>query len=50
MARIVRVWIGNDYIDYEIDEIPAECTEDELYERCRISFIPIFLYLFESIF
>lgn len=32
MARIVRVWIGNDYIDYEIDEIPAECTEDELYE------------------
>ena len=35
MARIVRVWIGNDYIDYEIDEIPAECTEDELYELAK---------------
>ena len=35
MARIVRVWIGNDYIDYEIDEIPAGCTEDELYELAK---------------
>ena len=35
MERIVRVWIGNDYIDYEIDEIPAECTEDELYDLAK---------------
>lgn len=32
MERTVRIWVGNNYIDYVIDEVPAECTEDELYE------------------
>ena len=30
MERIVRVWIGNDYIEYEVDVDP-NWTEDELF-------------------
>ena len=32
MERTVRVWIGNDYIDYEIED-NGGLTEDELYEK-----------------
>ena len=31
MEKIVRVWIGNDYVEYEADVDP-NMTEDELYE------------------
>ena len=31
MERIVRVWIGNDYIEYEIED-NSNWTDDELYE------------------
>ena len=31
MERLVRVWIGNDYVEYEIED-NSEWTEDELYE------------------
>ena len=31
MERIVRVWIGNDYVEYEIED-NGGWTEDELYE------------------
>ena len=31
MERIVRVWIGNDYVEYEIED-NSDWTEDELYE------------------
>ena len=31
MERIVRVWIGNDYVEYEIED-NGDWTEDELYE------------------
>ena len=31
MERIVRVWIGNDYVEYEIED-NTDWTEDELYE------------------
>lgn len=31
MERIVRVWIGNDYVEYEIED-NGNWTEDELYE------------------
>ncbi len=31
MERTVRVWIGNDYIEYEIED-NRDWTEDELYE------------------
>ena len=30
MERIVRVWIGNDYVEYEVD-VNADWTEDQLY-------------------
>ena len=30
MERIVRVWIDNDYIEYEVDA--TGIPEDELYE------------------
>ena len=31
MERTVRVWIGNDYVEYEIED-NGDWTEDELYE------------------
>ena len=31
MEKIVRVWIGNDYVEYEVDADP-DMTEDEFYE------------------
>ena len=31
MERIVRVWIGNDYVECEI-EANSNLSEDELYE------------------
>ena len=31
MARIVRVWIGNDYVEFEFED-NSDWTEDELYE------------------
>lgn len=31
MERLVRVWIGNDYVEYEIED-NSDWTEDELYE------------------
>ena len=31
MARTVRVWIGNDYIEFEFED-NNDWTEDELYE------------------
>lgn len=31
MERLVRVWIGNDYVEYEFED-NGEWTEDELYE------------------
>ena len=31
MERIVRVWIGNDYVEYEFED-NGDWTEDELYE------------------
>lgn len=31
MERLVRVWIGNDYVEYEIED-NNDWTEDELYE------------------
>ena len=31
MERIARVWIGNDYIEFEFDDNNDQ-TEDELYE------------------
>ena len=31
MERIVRVWIGNDFVEYEIED-NGGWTEDELYE------------------
>ena len=31
MERIVRIWIGNDYLEYEIED-NGDWTEDELYE------------------
>jgi len=31
MERLVRVWIGNDYVEYEVDVDP-NWTEDEIYE------------------
>lgn len=31
MERLVRVWIGNDYVEYEIED-DSDWTEDELYE------------------
>ena len=31
MERIVRVWIGNDFVEYEIED-NSDWTEDELYE------------------
>ena len=32
MERIVRVWIGNDYLEYEIED-NGGLSEDELYEE-----------------
>ena len=31
MERIVRVWVGNDYVEYEFD-YEGDMSEDELYE------------------
>ncbi len=31
MERIVRVWIGNDYVEYEIED-NGGLSEDALYE------------------
>ncbi len=31
MERIARVWIGNDYVEFEF-ECNSDWTEDELYE------------------
>lgn len=31
MERIVRVWIGNDYVEFELDN-DEDLNEDELYE------------------
>lgn len=31
MERLVRVWIGNDYVEFEID-VDSNWTEDEIYE------------------
>lgn len=31
MERIVRIWIGNDYVEYEFED-NGDWTEDELYE------------------
>lgn len=31
MERLVRVWIGDDYVEYEIED-NGDWTEDELYE------------------
>lgn len=31
MERIVRVWIGNDYVEFELDN-DLDLNEDELYE------------------
>ena len=31
MERIARVWIGNDYVEFELD-LDGEFNEDELYE------------------
>lgn len=31
MEHLVRVWIGNDYVEYEFED-NGEWTEDELYE------------------
>lgn len=32
MERIVRVWVGSDYLEYEIED-NGGLTEDELYEK-----------------
>ena len=32
MERIVRVWIGNDYVEYEIEDNGDWDNEDDLYE------------------
>lgn len=31
MERTVRVWIGNDYVEFELDN-DLDLNEDELYE------------------
>ena len=31
MERIVRVWIGNDYVEYEIED-NGDWAEEDLYE------------------
>lgn len=31
MERIVRVWIGNDYVEYEVED-NQDWNEDEFYE------------------
>ena len=31
MERVVRVWIGNDYVEYEFED-NTEMSEDQLYE------------------
>ena len=31
MEHIVRVWLGHEYLEYEI-EVPDHWTEDEVYE------------------
>ena len=32
MERIVKVWIGNDYIEYEFEDEGDWIDEDELYQ------------------
>ena len=32
MERTVRVWIGNDYVEYEV-EVNEDWNEDELFEE-----------------
>lgn len=32
MERLVRVWIGNDYVEYEIEDNGDWANEDDLYE------------------
>ena len=31
MERLVRVWIGNDYVEFEFD-VDSNWTEDDIYE------------------
>ena len=33
MERTVRVWVGNDYVDYTLDDIPEDWSEDAIFEE-----------------
>ena len=32
MERTIRVWLGNDYIEWISEEIPDDWSEDEIFE------------------
>ena len=33
MEKTVRVWIGNDYVDYILENIPEDWSEDAILEE-----------------